>query len=286
MLQALVTDVAGRDKQVTVMAKLRTLRNIGYSLGALFAAALLTLDTVWAFRAILMGNSASFLLAALLLSRLPVTRFVAPERTPLLRDARGLRDRAFSLVTGLNGVLVLHQSLLTVALPVWVVQHTEAPAVLVPVLFAVATVLVVTLQMRFARGDFSAARSVSMFRKASVLLVIACLLFCLSGFVDSGWATALLVAAVTFLTLGELSQSVSSWDLPVRFAPPGRQGEYLATFNLGVVMQAIVGSFIVATLLEMGSVAWLLIASLFATVGFLFGGAVAALQRSRVASRH
>ncbi|ETZ97205.1 putative membrane protein [Mycobacterium kansasii 824] len=49
-----------------------------------------------------------------------------------------------------NGVLWLHDSVLIVLLPIWVIKHTAVPAGWVPVFMAVNTVLTAVLQVYVA----------------------------------------------------------------------------------------------------------------------------------------
>lgn len=281
MIQAVVADLTGGAKQVTTMATLRSVRNVGYSAGALIAASLLSVPGVWTFRCVLLGNAASFVVAAVLLSRVRVVPRGGAVRTARLGALRRLLDRHFLAVTGLNGILVLHMTLLSVALPLWVIEHTKAPVTLVPVLFAVNTVLAVALQMRFARGDGDARRGVRTFRRAAAALVLCCLVLAVAGSTGLWPTVVLLVVATVLLTAGELWQSVTGWEVPVRYAPDGRRGEYLAVFSLGVTAQSILGPVLVTALIVLGTAGWVIMAGLFVVAAALIGPAIAALERDR-----
>lgn len=278
MIQAVVADISGGTKQVSTMATLRSVRNVGYSAGALIAASLLAVPGVWTFRAVLLGNAVSFLVAAVLLARVRVA-----SRSGARRTARTRRrvDRRFLAVTGLNGILVLHMTLLSVGLPLWVIGHTAAPVALVPILFAVNTVLAVALQVRFARGDGGAERGVRTFRLAAAALVLCCLVLAAAQIAGMWLAVALLVVATVLLTAGELWQSVTGWEVPVRYAPDGRRGEYLAVFSLGVTAQNILGPVLLTALIVLGTTGWVILAALFVAAAALIGPAVAALERDR-----
>jgi MFS family permease len=276
-IQAIVANLGGGDHQVSTMATLRSVRNVGYSLGALLAGVLVSTGT-WGLRGVLLGNAASYVLAAALLTRLRISDRPGTRRTAPLAALRRTFDRRFLMVTGLNGVLALHMTLLTVALPLWVLGHTKAPVVLVPILFVVNTALAVALQVRFARGDANVQRGVQTFRRAAVALVLCCATLAAAAMADRWAAAALLVVATVMLTAGELWQAVSGWDLPMRYAPEGRRGEYLAVFSLGVTAQGILGPVLVAALLGLGTIGWLVIGGLFVVAMVFIGPAVAALD--------
>ncbi len=69
-----------------------------------------------------------------------------------------LRNRGFVLLSTCNGVLATNQVLLNVVIPLWLVQETDAPRVLLAWLFGTNTVLAVLLQVAAARGVDSVAR--------------------------------------------------------------------------------------------------------------------------------
>jgi MFS family permease len=264
MIQAVVTVLMqGRD-QVTTMAKLRSIRNVGYTVGALLATPLLSFHSRWAGKAILLGNGASFVLAALLLSAIPVVGGeMARQPARRLRFLTGFGDRRFLAMTVLNGILALHMTMLSVALPLWIAKATRAPIVLVPTLIAVNTVLAVALQVRFARGAEGPGRSRITFVRAAAALGGCCLLMAAAGSVGQTAAIALLAGAAVLLTAGELWQSVVGWQLPFNYAPEERTAEYLAIFSMGVTAQSILGPMLIVAVVELRTPGWLALATLF-----------------------
>lgn len=290
MIQAVVADLMQGSGQVTAMARIRTVRNIGYAAGSLLAVPLMATDARWAFQALLIANAASYVVAALLLRRVKLRATVrtAPRPTGAARRRprlpRGLGDRRFLAVTGINGVLVLHSAVLNVGLPLWIVQNTKAPVVTVPLLFALNSVLVIGLQMRFSRGAETPGRSRRVLYYAGVALAATCVLFALSSRPGPVGAVVLLTLAVLALTAGELWQAIAGWALPVDHAPEGRRAEYLSVFNLGVTVQGILGPLLVTVLLTLQGTGWLLLAGAFALCAVLAGPVVAALERSRTPS--
>ena len=63
-------------------------------------------------------------MAALVLSRLAAPAPVVAERGPQLAV---LRDRPYAVITLLNGILMLYMPLLSIVVPLWIVQRTSAP---------------------------------------------------------------------------------------------------------------------------------------------------------------
>ncbi|MFD8395899.1 MFS transporter [Streptomyces sp. NPDC059680] len=283
MIQAVVADLMRGDEQVGAMARIRTVRNVGYALGALLATPLMAVHELWAFRAMLLGNAASYVVAALLLRTVAVPRRAAGPAAAARRTwlPRGLGDRRFLAVTALNGVLVLHQTMLNVGLPLWVVRRTSAPVAAIPLLFALNTALVIGLQIRFSRGAREEGQSRRSLRWAAWLLAATGLLLALSAGPGRAGALVLLVLAVGTLTAGELWQSIAGWALPVDHAPEGRRAEYLSVFNLGVTVQAVLGPVAVTAVVGLGPAGWLLLTAVFTGAALLTAPVLRALERPR-----
>jgi MFS-type transporter involved in bile tolerance (Atg22 family) len=101
-------------------------------------------------------------------------------------------------------------------------------------------------------------------RLAGLLLAACCA--CLAGSALGGRtaATALLCAAVTCLTLGEMLKVSAAWQITFTLAPAGRSAEFFATYALGSTAAEIGGPVLVtAVVLALGSAGWLLLAVAF-----------------------
>ena len=122
-----------------------------------------------------------------------------------------LRDRPYALVTLLNAILLLRMPLLSVAIPLWIVERTAAPGWTVSALFVLNTVVVVLLQVRVAGRLASIGAAARMVRRSGLLLFASCVAFALSALGTSPWiAFAVLVAGALVQVLGEMLQSAGS----------------------------------------------------------------------------
>ncbi|MCX5143875.1 MULTISPECIES: MFS transporter [unclassified Streptomyces] len=287
LTQVVVASAVGDDQRVRTMAILRTLRNAGFSVGALAATPLLTVGTAWAFRSTVLANGVSFVIAALVLARL---RLVAHAPAPAagsgaLMRLKGLRDLPYLQLTALNSVLVLHMTLLSVGIPLWVVARTEAPVGVVAVLLAVNTVLAVLLQVPLSRRAEHEAGAVRCLIGSGLALAVCALALAGTGSVTRWPAVALLVAATVALTLGEILQSAGAWELSYRHAPADRRTEYLSTFNLGFSVQEIVGPVLLAGgVIALGGWGWLALGGLFCVATVLVRPVAGHLAASRAGS--
>jgi hypothetical protein len=85
-------------------------------------------------------------------------------------------------------------------------------------------------------------------------------------------------AAAILLTCGELWQAAGAWKISYDLAEPQRRGQELATFQLGVAIQAVAGPLLIAGAVLRGSYGWLilggvvLVVSLIASPALLPGG--------------
>ncbi|MFF8845266.1 MFS transporter [Streptomyces sp. NPDC015127] len=274
--QALAEQMAGADGRVAMMARMRVVFNVGFTLGGLLASVAIAVGTRAAFSVIVLGNAASFVVAALLLSRLRLRHPAAPaeqkaKTSPLRLVA--LRDLRYVAVAAVNGVLVLHMALLGIGVPLWVSEHTSAPKALVGLLLVVNTVLAVVFQVRASAGTENVTGSVRAMRKAAVALVGACALFAVAGF---GMSVVLVVASLVLglvlLTAGELYQSAGGWGLSYALAPDLSRAEYLATFNLGTSAQFVLGPTLVTVgVIGNGTAGWAVLGGVFLVAGAAVG---------------
>jgi MFS family permease len=260
VLQSLVGDAVPADKRVTTMGYLRTVQNAGFAIGGLLAAGVIALDTRASYLGLIVANAVSFLISASLISRLPAT---APGagRASRERATDALRDRPFLAITACNGVLLLHTTLLSVGVPLWILHHTDLPQVVVAAVFLLNTVLAVVLQMPISATATTLPQSATAFRRAGFALAACCLLLVVSGY-RSGWtAVALLVVAVIALTFGETLQAAAAWSAGYAMAPEKRRASYLSVLGLGTNAQTMAGPVIATAAVGAGSYGLVLLAA-------------------------
>jgi hypothetical protein len=129
-------------------------------------------------------------------------------------------------------IMALHDSLLLVAMPLWIVTRTKAPLPLTGLLFALNTVLVVLLQVRTTRNIAARGGITRGYRTAAVSFVFACGAFAVAAGAPAVAATVLLVFALGALTSAELVTSAGEWFLSVNLAPARGRERYLSVQDL------------------------------------------------------
>ncbi|MGW1466809.1 MFS transporter [Streptomyces sp. NPDC002308] len=284
--QALLAALVEPARRTETRAHLQSTVNAGLALGAALGGVALQLDTEGAYLAALALDALSFVAAAVMLYRLPAPGGTKDAEQPSgERRLAVLRDRPYAVVSLLNMVMLLYMPLLSVALPLWIVQRTEAPGWTVSALLVVNTVSVVLFQVRIASrvtGLDSASRSV---RHAGYVLLLACLAFACSSLGTSAWAAGgLLLAAAVIQVLGEMLLGSGSWEIGFGLAPADKQGQYQGFYGAGTAVARLIGPLLLTTLiLSWGFTGWLVLGGLFLAAGTAMGPAV---RRAHARTEH
>ena len=152
-------------------------------------------------------------------------------------------SRRPAALLGLHGVLALHDSVLVVGLPAWVLATAVTPAVS-PALFALNTC---------ARGrDAGLGRALvrplgrpgRLHAHRTVMLGAACLAFALSTTVAQAALVGVLVGAVVLLTLGETGHTAAEAWLAVALTESRSAGTVLGLLKTTMSVQQASARFL------------------------------------------
>lgn len=241
-----------RSTRVRSLAYMRAARNVGYSLGALAGGLALAADSDVLIHAVPLLTAVLLLANTYWISLLPA---LPPEEEEATHDSapstleqamsgageRGgaLRNRGFVLMSTFDGVLSTNQVLLNVVIPLWLVQETDAPRVLLAWLFGTNTVLAVAFQVAAARGVNDVATSLRAQRRGAAFFVLSCGIVLVTH--DTiGWVTIVLVWVGHLTVTGsELFQSAGQWGLQAELSDPRRRGEYQGVAQLGYTLGTV-----------------------------------------------
>ncbi|MFJ7730735.1 MFS transporter [Lysinibacillus sp. NPDC097231] len=270
--QALIGQIIKKEKRTTAMGIMRAVRNIGSTIGLLIGGLVLSAKSDLVYRLALMTNGISFVALAVVIAMLhteaedssrPPSRVSFNTKT----NKSPLRSVPFLGLIGANAMLLLHDSVLLVLLPIWVVQRTSFSPTMVAVLIAINTIVTVAFQLFIPRTRFG-KRWRSILVGATISLVGMCVAFAVAQSQQNLVVVAMFtVFAVLALTIGENLHSIGAWDLSFQMAPPDRLAEYLSAFQLSNGLKAIVGpTLVTGIVLTNGLGGWALLAVLF-TVG-------------------
>ncbi|KGN32388.1 transporter [Knoellia sinensis KCTC 19936] len=214
---------------------LQALRNLGYAVGGVLAGIALQIDTEAAFKAVVIANAATFVLAFVLLLDVPDHRSVpagaADEARPTGGWAIVLRDRAYlQLVLGqltfVVGIMVLN-----FALPVYAAETLDLPGWLVGAIFTLNTILVGLGQGLMVRWMTGRVRA-RMMALAQVFFVVGYAIFVLAGLLPVWVAVAAMLVGAVIYTSGELAGGPVFSATAAEAAPDHLRGRYLGLVQL------------------------------------------------------
>ncbi|NEB90435.1 MFS transporter [Streptomyces bauhiniae] len=284
--QALLAGLVEPARRTETRAYLQSTVNAGLALGAALGGIAQQLDNEAAYLSALAMDAVTFVLAAWVLGRLPAPEKQFPSAgRPAGRALTVLRDRPYALVSLLNMVMLLYMPLLSVVLPLWIVQRTGAPGWTVSALLVLNTLTVVLFQVRMAArvtGLRSAARAV---RQAGIVLLLACVCFAVSAAGTSAWLPVLvLLLAACVQVFGEMLLGSGSWEIGFALAPADKQGQYQGFYGAGTAVARLIGPLLLTTLiLSWGTGGWLVVGALFLGAGLAMEPAVRWAQARRPA---
>lgn len=279
---AIISALVGAEDRVRVSAYSRSVFNAGFSVGVLAAGVAIGVDNRPAYLSLMLGNALTAISCWVLYARLPqIPGNRADEDSPSMMLA--LRDLPYVAVAQVTGLTRLGAAVLTVGMPLWVVEHTDAPRPLAAWLITINTLLVVLLQVRAARGATTVAAVTRLQLYAFVALVLACVAAAFTADLGRWPAVALLVVVTVLLTMGELWGESARWLLRYELAPDSAQGQYGGVFQLGTAVPTVAGPAMVTALTDHLTLAgWLVIAAVFAVGVVLTRPSIAWAQRTRV----
>ncbi|MGW0538222.1 MFS transporter [Streptomyces sp. NPDC003032] len=280
---SLIHAMSGKESRITARAQLRTATNVGLGVGTLIAGVSLLVDTAAAYTCVVAGNAVLFAVAAAMLAGVRVER--TPSRAAgsgVVRGASPLLDVRYLAVTAANGLLALHVSVLSFALPLWVADYTEAPKWSIAVIMIVNTILVVLFQVRVSRRASTVPQAARMARVTGVVLAAACLTLAGTSALSPVLCVAVLLLWAVVYTAGELWQTSAEFCFGFELAPDDAQGSYQSVFALGPgVMRALAPTVLAVLVLKNGTLGWAALAAFFLVSGVLASAAAMWAHRDR-----
>jgi MFS family permease len=261
---AYTIDALPPDERVKSRAYMYSALNVGFTLGSLCGGIALAFHSNTVLHALPWFTTMVFLVNAVAVTRLP--RAAHDERGPQekvkVAGPGPLRNPGWLLTTFFGGVLWNNQVLLNIVIPLWLVQETDAPRVLLAFLFGTNTVMCIFLPMVAARGVKDVPTALKAVRLSSTFFVLSCLITLVTH--DTvGWITIFLVwlGHVT-VTGAELYLSAASWSFEAELMDPRQRGAYQGAAELsgtlGRVWAPAVFTFLA---MNWGAGGWLLIAA-------------------------
>jgi MFS family permease len=268
MRMATIAKMGEGEERVAIRAYQRAVTNFGISLGTVFAGIALAINTPLAYQLLLAGDALTFILAGYVFLKMPYFEPTVERGEPI--SFKALRDKRFVGATALNAINSLHFVLQSVAIPLWVVRETTAPRWWVSVIMLVNTIAVMLFQVAASKGSGPINAGAKLYRRASLAIAIACLLYSTSHGVGVIAASAILILASAVHVYGELIGSAGSWSIGFGLADEKHQGQYQGVWSLSWGLGGTLGpAFVTAMAITLGQKGWVIMAVIFLVNGIL-----------------
>ncbi|MFG2605960.1 MFS transporter [Streptomyces sp. NPDC048514] len=270
-----------KDTRVHLAAVTRVLTNIGFSVGVIIAGTVIGIGTTAAYSCLILGMAVTCFLAGLSSLRLPR---IPPARAKADagRRTRSRYDIPYMAVSFVGGLALIGHTVLTVGLPLWIIDETSLPRPLAAWMILGNTVLVILLQVRTARGSATTDGARRMQRRAFVVLAGACAVAPLTRVFGTVAAAAALLVAVGLLTLGELWGESANWSFRYGLADSDAHGAYSGMYvfssSLPVAAAPVLVTFLTG---RFGTAGWLALALVFLVGLAVNGPAISWAERTR-----
>ena len=264
-----ISRIAGPEGRVRLRAYIRSVVNLGIALGTTIAGFALIVDSSSVYRGLLVADALTTLIAALAINRLPT---FAP--LPAAREHRAttaIRDRAYMTLTVLNAVSSIHYHVLSLAVPLWIANHTKAPIWVVAAAMLLNTIACVLFQVRMSAGAETPRGASQVARQGGLYLALGMFTYAAASLTNNGWVAAvvILVASAIHVT-GELRQAAAAFGIAYGMSPEALQGQYQAVWTLGVGLGNLIAPvFITVLCLQWGLPGWVLLGCVFFVSGWL-----------------
>jgi MFS family permease len=270
---AYTIDALPPGERVKSRAYMYSALNVGFTLGSLFGGIALAFHSNAVLHALPWFTAMVFLVNAAAISRLPRASHDdrgAQGRKVKVAGPGPLRNAGWLLTSFFGGVLWTNQVLLNIVIPLWLVEETDAPRVLLAFLFGTNTVMCIFLPMVAARGVKDVPTALKAIRVSSTFFVLSCLIT-LATHDTIGWVTISLVwlGHVT-VTGAELYLSAASWSFEAELMDPRQRGAYQGAAELSGTLGRVWAPALYTFLaMNWGAGGWLVIAGIVvvATMG-------------------
>ncbi len=248
-------------------AYLRSVSNIGISLGAVMAGWAVQVGSHTSYTLLVAGNAIAFAAAAAVMFLLPKVappvpashgpRWIALRDRPLPRAHRPRRHHGHPV----QGAHRRHP-------PLWLVTRTEAPHWLISGTMLLNTLLVIGFQIRASRNIDNPTAGGWAYRRSGVAFLAACALISLSAGMPGWTAAALLLAAVVVHTIGELWHSAAGFEVSFALAPPARHRPVPRSVRPGRGLAEAVGpALLISLCITWGRPGWYIVGTMFLLAG-------------------
>lgn len=232
---AYTIDVLPPQERVKSRAYMYSALNVGFTLGSLLGIVALGPESLTLLMVMPLFTSVIFLFNAFNIRRLPDASHdlrTPEERQVKIPGVGPMKNLGWLATSFFSGVLWTNQVILNVVIPLWLVDKTDAPWVILSLLFGTNTVMCIVLPMAAARGIKDVTTALRAIRISTLFFVVSCLITLSTHHTVGWWTIGLFFLGHVTLTGAELFLSAASWTFEAELMDPRRRGEYQGASEL------------------------------------------------------
>ncbi len=232
---AYTIDVLPPHERVKSRAYMYSALNVGFTIGSLLGIIALGPESLTLLMFVPVFTSVVFLVNSFYITRLPDASHdmrTAEERKVKIPGAGPMRNFGWLATSFFTGMLWTNQVILNIVIPLWLVDKTDAPWVILSLLFGTNTVMCIVLPMAAARGIKDVTTALRAIRISTVFFVVSCVITLSTHHTIGVWTILLFFLGHITLTGAELFLSAASWTFEAELMDPRRRGEYQGAAEL------------------------------------------------------
>ncbi|RLK09681.1 MFS transporter [Micromonospora sp. M71_S20] len=258
--------------------------NVGFSLGFAGSGIALQIGTPTAFHVTIVINVLTFVIAWVILHRgMPHYEPLPIPHTALRWSV--MRDKPFVAYAVLGIAFSLQFSVLLLLLPIWVVDHTNAPDWTVSASLVINTILVVAFQVRLGAKVQTLRQGGLAWRRAGLAFLCSCAVMGFAAGLPAWAALLMIVVAVSAHTVGEIWHLAAGFALGMGLPPAHAQGQYDGFASiLGGTGAAIAPVLLLGPVLSSGRTGLIALGAFFALTSMLMPAVARWGERTRPTS--
>ena len=279
---AYTIDVLPPQERVNSRAYMYSALNVGFTLGSLLGVVALGPESLTLLMAVPVFTAVVFMVNAVNITRLPDAPHdmrTHEERRAKLPGPGPMRNLGWLVSSFLNGVLWTNQVVLNVVIPLWLTTETDAPWVVLSLLFGTNTVMCIVLPMAASRGIKDVSTALRAIRLSTTFFVVSCVITLSTHHTVGMWTILLFFLGHVTLTGAELYLSAASWTFEAELMDPRRRGEYQGAAELSGTLGRVMAPAGYTLLVSWSSGGWLVIAGIMVLAAAALHPATAMARR-------
>ncbi len=251
-LGPMVTQITEPGERELWFGFLQAMRNAGFGVGGLLAAAALTIGTDAAYQSVVVGNAVSYGAAFVLMVGVAGGGRVAVEHVDRTGPWVAFGDRSYRVLIAVILCYALVGTVLSIAMPVYFVEVLGLPGWVPGTVYVINTVMIGVGQGLVVRRMTGVVRR-RVLQASVVFAAVSFLLLWAADLVPVEAGVAVVLVGAVVYTLGELTAGPVVSALSAEAAPAALRGRYMAATQLAWAVASAIGPLFWSVLLARGT---------------------------------